>query len=210
MAMANSAFDPLRDDPFATSQDQSALVAFNVQPTPFSNEQTNQSPQDNDILLQFTNSSTPTKPSTSQAVDQTDVRQSRKQRVVNYSPRSVASLSSIGSTASRQSSVAPPPDLPISRDYSRSLFHVSSEPDPSTMPQYDKISHSGSCLARISFRTKLLKLWKQVFWIIYDNSELMVFKSKEVFDEWLMNPHLPLSERNTLVKLRVNFQTISG
>jgi len=51
-------------------------------------------------------------------------------------------------------------------------------------------------------------VWKPVFWIIYNDHELMIFKSKTIFEEWLMNPHLSKNARDALVKLRVNFQAL--
>lgn len=215
--MANTFFDPLRSDPFSTpiatnlNQNQTnQIVPYGEQQqqqqqsTPSSKELHQESVDD--VLLQFGNSS-PSQASTQQSPPPTvDVRNSRKQRILHNSPRSIVSPSSLSSRYSNQ--IAPPPDLlPMggSKDYSSSLFHMTSEPDPATQPKYELITHSGSCMARISSRTKLLKLWKNVFWITYDDRELLVFKNKNLFEEWLMNPYLTKSERYALVKLRIDF-----
>lgn len=206
--MANTAFDPLSLDPFATVNDNAALITFETQPVSEGNK-VFQPLQDEDILMQFVDSAVP-RPSSSQPLTlDMDVRKTRKQRIINHSSGSVASTSSFGSS-SRKSNFAPPPDIPIPRDYGMSLFNISAEPDVSTQPMYEKITHSGSCLSRISNRTKILKVWKQVFWIIYEDRELLVFKSKEIFDEWLMNPYLSKNDRNAMVKLHVDFQCLPG
>ena len=44
-----------------------------------------------------------------------------------------------------------------------------------------------------------------MFWIVYDDREFMVFKNKNIFEEWLMNPYLTRTERMALVKMRIDF-----
>jgi hypothetical protein len=209
--MANSAFDPLRLDPFAAPSNNEIVPIQTTQQQELisPSQQTGgskQPPLEEDVLLQFTNSSSPASPTS--IIDADDVRKSRKQW---SSSRSISSAaSSRKSSKTNASSFAPPPEMPITRDYSSSLFHLDGEVDPRSQPVYEKITHSGTCLARISNRTKLLKLWKQVFWIIYEDKELLVFKDKEVFDQWLMNPHLSRIQRDSLVKLHVDFQRTAG
>mmetsp|Transcript_13889 Transcript_13889/g.15669 ORF Transcript_13889/g.15669 Transcript_13889/m.15669 type:complete len:335 (+) Transcript_13889:303-1307(+) len=203
--MANSAFDPLRNDPFASyNEGNQQLVTYQQggeQPT--SAEQ--------DALLLFANNTNKVQPINNNQ----NVRASRKQKTMQNSPRSVASGSSLGSRSAQSRSVvddanfAPPPEMPVPRDYSASLFHVKFPPDPQSRPLYEEIKHSGMCVSRISNRTKLLKIWKHVFWIIYGDNQLYVFKSKNIFDEWMMNPHLSKMERKALVKLHIDFQSDS-
>ena len=209
--MANTAFDPLRSDPFSSSNGE--LVPYTHNGTqPKNNIQLQPSPED-DILMQFANSSNTTTNGESQPSTppkNNDIRTSRKQRVMR-SPSGVASLSSLNSRSVKSDSTsnfAPPPEFPIhSADhYTSSYFHANAWEQPSVPPVYEKINHSGTCLARISTRTKMLKVWKQVFWIIYNDHELLVFKTKSIFEEWLMNPYLSRTARDALVKLRVNFQ----
>lgn len=203
--MANTLFDPLRLDPFSTSIEQPNQVVPYGNPTISSTEKQEQV---DDVLLQFANSPNTTEQSArSDQIDQEDVRKSRKERIIHNSPRSVVSPSSL---SSRAVNVAPPPEIPRGRDFSSSLFHMTSESDPATQPKYELITHSGSCMARISIRTKLLKLWKDVFWIVYDDREFMVFKTKNIFEEWLMNPYLSRTERMALVKMRIDFLVDPG
>jgi len=119
--------------------------------------------------------------------------------------------------------IAPPPEIPMAKDYTQSLFHVEETDghehghehghghghvaDNIPPPSFDQIRHSGYCLARISFRTLLMKKWKQVFWICYGEhcETLLFFKTKEKFEDWIMNPHLNSTQREKMVKLRIDF-----
>ncbi len=104
-------------------------------------------------------------------------------------------------------SIAPPPEIPMPRDYTQSLFHVEESADQNlaSKPSFEKISHSGICLARTTKRSLLTKKWKKVFWIAYGDEALLIFKTKDMFDDWVMNPHLSSRQREALVKLRVDF-----
>ena len=104
-------------------------------------------------------------------------------------------------------SIAPPPEVPMPQDYSQSLFNVEESADHklASKPCFGRIRHSGICLARISKKSLLTKKWKQVFWITYDES-VLIFKTKDKFDDWVMNPHLSSRQREDLVKLRVDFR----
>jgi hypothetical protein len=65
--------------------------------------------------------------------------------------------------------------------------------------------HAGYVLARISFRTVLLRKWKQTFWIQYGPTQLLFFRSYSDFGDWLNNPYHSAKAREYLVKLRVDF-----
>ena len=65
--------------------------------------------------------------------------------------------------------------------------------------------HSGFVLCRISFRSILLKKWKQSFWVQHGPTSLLFFRSKADFDEWINNPYLNNSQRDFLVKLHIDF-----
>lgn len=129
---------------------------------------------------------------------------------------------------------APPPELPSNKDYTRSLFHAEEEAIPHTPPDFNLVKHSGTCMARLSLRTLLTKKWKQVFWIVsaqrfmkymyiiyrkcfylhlthnfhakaYGNDQLLFFRNRFDFEDWVMDPNLSFNQREKLVKLRVNF-----
>jgi hypothetical protein len=67
------------------------------------------------------------------------------------------------------------------------------------------VMKSGYILARISFRTILMKKWKQSYWVQYGRHTMMWFRSENHFNEWLSNPYLSPAQRNFLVKLAINF-----
>lgn len=105
-------------------------------------------------------------------------------------------------------SIAPPPDAPIPKDYTQSMFHMEEDFNKDAMPSFGNIKHSGFCLARISTRALLMKRWKKVFWIAYGDETLLFFKTKEMFEDWVMDPYLSSRQRETLVKLRVDFGNV--
>lgn len=75
----------------------------------------------------------------------------------------------------------------------------------SPLPDFDLVSHSGYVLARISFRTILIKKWKQTFWIMYGSSQVLFFRSSADFEDWVSNPYLSQGQRDFLVKLKIDF-----
>lgn len=77
-------------------------------------------------------------------------------------------------------------------------------PDVDPLPDISKVAHSGFCLARISFRSILIKKWKQVFWVTYGTSKLLFFRSNSDFQDWVSNPYLTKVQRDFLVKLEVD------
>lgn len=78
-------------------------------------------------------------------------------------------------------------------------------PGSSTLPDFDLVTHSGYVLARISFRTILIKKWKQSFWITYGGNQVLFFRSSADFEDWISNPYLSQAQRDFLVKLRIDF-----
>lgn len=202
--MANSAFDPLREDPFEIAQPP--VVAITPVQSVHQNTQWGlrqqvpqgqQPPADDtqDILLQFNNANSHT---------------SRRR-----ADSCASGASSIGSRSARSGSrndvlndmtVAPPPERPVGKDYSRSAFHAEAEVTPVPPPNWDLVKHSGICLARISMRTLVMKKWKHSFWIAYGDHIMLFFKSRCHFDDWAMDPHLSARQREQLVKLRIDFR----
>ncbi|GAX26026.1 hypothetical protein FisN_4Hh477 [Fistulifera solaris] len=75
----------------------------------------------------------------------------------------------------------------------------------SPLPKAELVQKRGYVLARISFRTIVIKKWKQVFWIRYGPHTMLFFRSEADFDDWLNNPYHDQTQRNFLIKLAVNF-----
>lgn len=98
---------------------------------------------------------------------------------------------------------APKPPKPHGLDNARQLAH-SAPAGSSILPDYDLVTHSGYALARISFRTILIKKWKQVFWVTYGQTKLLVFRSSADFEDWVSNPYLNTAQREFLVKLNID------
>ena len=128
---------------------------------------------------------------------------------VSQFSRSVASVTSnrppiTGKTAFDDPKFAPKPPKPHGLENSQSLAHKAPY-GASPLPNWDLVTHSGYILSRISFRTILIKKWKQVFWISYGTSKVLFFRSKADFEDWVSNPYLTMTEREFLVKLTVDF-----
>ncbi len=99
---------------------------------------------------------------------------------------------------------APKPPKPHGLENALALAR-NAPPGSSPLPNYELVTHSGYALARISFRTILIKKWKQVFWVTYGTSKLLVFRSSADFEDWVSNPYLNSAQREFLVKLEIDF-----
>ena len=75
----------------------------------------------------------------------------------------------------------------------------------SPLPKAELVHKKGYVLARISFRTIVIKKWKQAFWVQYGPHTMLWFRSESDFDDWLNNPYHNQQQRNFLIKLAVNF-----
>ena len=100
---------------------------------------------------------------------------------------------------------APPPHVSVSARYGRVIEQTTQLPNASPLPNPNMLVHSGFVLCRISFRSILLKKWKQSFWVQHGPTSLLFFRSKADFDEWINNPYLNNSQRDFLVKLHIDF-----
>lgn len=106
------------------------------------------------------------------------------------------------------------PDVPPDRDpragdsprnkYSLELARRA-PPGASPLPKADLVRKRGFVLSRISFRTIVMKKWKQSFWVQYGPHTMLWFRTQGDFDDWLNNPYHSQAERNFLIKLAVNF-----
>lgn len=88
--------------------------------------------------------------------------------------------------------------------YSQELAGVA-PPGASPLPKAELVRKKGFVLSRISFRTIVMKKWKQSFWVQYGPHTMLWFRSRADFDDWLNNPYHNQAERNFLIKLAVNF-----
>jgi len=78
-------------------------------------------------------------------------------------------------------------------------------PDSSPLPNIDDIVSSGHVLSRISFRTIVLKRWKQTYWVQYGPHTLLLFRSLADYQDWLTNPYHTAKMRDYLIKLKIDF-----
>lgn len=78
-------------------------------------------------------------------------------------------------------------------------------PNASPLPKADLVKKRGYVLSRISFRTIVMKKWKQSYWVQYGSHTMLWFRSQGDFDDWLNNPYHTQAQRNFLIKLAVNF-----
>jgi hypothetical protein len=104
----------------------------------------------------------------------------------------------------KNADIAPPPPMHPGRENAEYLSRNAGGMT-SPLPRPTLVVHSGYVLARISFRTVLLRKWKQTFWIQYGPTQLLFFRSYSDFDDWLNNPYHTTKAREYLVKLRVDF-----
>jgi hypothetical protein len=88
--------------------------------------------------------------------------------------------------------------------YSQELAH-NAPPGASPLPKADLVRKKGFVLSRISFRTIVMKKWKQAYWVQYGPHTMLWFRSQSDFDDWMNNPYHNQLQRNFLIKLAVNF-----
>jgi hypothetical protein len=97
-------------------------------------------------------------------------------------------------------SIAPPPKRPMN------LPPQEGGASTRNLPNFDLIKHSGQCLGRLSVKSMLTKKWRQIFWISYKDHQIVFFRSKGDFEEWVSNPYLTPEARDELVKLHIDFK----
>lgn len=96
------------------------------------------------------------------------------------------------------------PQPNLQNKYSKELAR-NAPPGCAPLPKGELVTKSGYILSRISFRTILMKKWKQTYWVQYGRHTMLWFRSENHFNEWLSNPYLSQAQRNFLVKLAINF-----
>jgi hypothetical protein len=99
---------------------------------------------------------------------------------------------------------APAPPAESRNPYSSEISRQA-PPGSSPLPKANLVRKSGYVLSRISFRTIVMKKWKQAYWVQYGSHTMLWFRSQGDFDDWVNNPFHTQSQRNFLIKLAVNF-----
>lgn len=110
-----------------------------------------------------------------------------------------------GQSWDRNPDIAPPPPTTPGRNHAEYLSQNSAPALSSPLPRLDLVHHSGYVLSRISFRTVLMRKWKQTFWIQYGPTQLLFFRTFSDYEDWINNPYHTMKAREFLVKLRVDF-----
>lgn len=105
----------------------------------------------------------------------------------------------------RNPDIAPPPPMTPGRNHAEYLSQNSAPALSSPLPRLQLVHHSGYVLSRISFRTVLMRKWKQTFWIQYGPTQLLFFRTFSDYEDWMNNPYHTIKAREFLVKLRVDF-----
>ena len=77
--------------------------------------------------------------------------------------------------------------------------------DASALPDARPILARGNILTRSSLRSLVMKKWHSSFWVRYGPASLLVFRSKDDFEDWLNNPYHSQRQRDYLVKARLDF-----
>lgn len=103
----------------------------------------------------------------------------------------------------------PPDNDPREKESPRNKYALQlarmAPPGASPLPKADLVRKRGFVLSRISFRTIVMKKWKQSYWVQYGPHTMLWFRAQSDFDDWLNNPYHSQAERNFLIKLAVNF-----
>ena len=105
---------------------------------------------------------------------------------------------------SESRAMVPAPPSPARNKYSGELARRA-PPGASPLPKAELVKKSGYVLSRISFRTIVMKKWKQSYWVQYGSHTMLWFRSDSDFNDWLNNPYHSQAQRNFLIKLAVNF-----
>jgi len=169
-------------------------------PTPVADE-------DDDFFGAFSNNvkakeaSSPPPPSEFDTGDYNDYNENVS--VLSKSTNGTDRRSRTGASALDDPRFAPKPKPPHGLENARKLSH-NAPPGSSPLPDFDLVTHSGYSLARISFRTILIKKWKQIFWVSYGDSKVLIFRSSADFEDWISNPYLTKAQRDFLVKLEID------
>lgn len=93
----------------------------------------------------------------------------------------------------------------VRNKFSQEIARRQAPPGASPLPKAELVRKRGYVLSRISFRTIVMKKWKQSYWVQYGSHTMLWFRNQADFDDWLNNPYHNQARRNFLIKLAVNF-----
>lgn len=158
--------------------------------------------EDDDFFGAF--SSKPISPVQVQPEPPSEFETRETQDNVSVLSKSTAGRSEGGKSPLDDPSFAPKPNKIAGLQNAMALAR-NAPPGASKLPNFDLVTHSGYCLSRISFRTILIKKWKQVFWVVYGSNQVLFFRSNADFEDWASNPYLSNVQREFLVKLKIDF-----
>lgn len=122
----------------------------------------------------------------------------------NYNDRQMAPSTPAAAAASSSTAVTVRSPDEVRNQFSQALSQQAG-PMSSPLPKAELVRKKGYVLSRISFRTIVMKKWKQSFWIQYGSHTMLWFRNESDFDDWLNNPYHTQAQRNFLIKLAVNF-----
>jgi len=115
------------------------------------------------------------------------------------------SVASIGQQSTMTAPVVRTQNSSMVSSRPKSELELAYENPASPLPRPEKVVASGFILTRVSFRTILMKKWKQGYWIQYGPNTMYIFRSVADYQDWLKNPYHAQRERDYLVKLKVDF-----
>ena len=78
-------------------------------------------------------------------------------------------------------------------------------PDASPLPNSTPILACGSIMTRSSLRSLVMKKWHLSYFVRYGPTSVLLFRTKDDFDDWLLNPYHSAKQREYLVKARLDF-----
>ncbi len=136
-----------------------------------------------------------------------------RERSSSFASNTDSSQSSSGYQAEFHGSIlhnpafSPPPPFPENLSVVKMRFFgdENAAVTKSTLPSFESIRHSGECMARFSMKSMIIKKWRPSFWITYGDHQVLFFRSRVDFEEWVSNPYLTKDNRDALVKLSVDF-----
>mmetsp|Transcript_42154 Transcript_42154/g.82688 ORF Transcript_42154/g.82688 Transcript_42154/m.82688 type:complete len:359 (+) Transcript_42154:91-1167(+) len=85
-----------------------------------------------------------------------------------------------------------PSATPIGRPYYR-------------LPDKSKVISKGLILGRVSFMSMFRKKWRQLVWVRYTKTQLLLFRSTDDYQAWITNNAITDKERQDLVKMKIDF-----
>jgi len=73
------------------------------------------------------------------------------------------------------------------------------------LPDKSKVISKGLILGRVSFMSMFRKKWRQLVWVRYTETQLLLFRNTDDYQVWITNNVITDKERKDLVKLKIDF-----